>query len=136
LRAATRRRMIPPVDVEPLKQRGKAVIEALWSVEFSTNVGSFGAGVVVLETGRVLGGDSSFIYIGKFHVDKSIVHLEVESSRYNMVVQLPSIFGNLNKFTLRVSGPVNANEVILVGHVVEHPTLEVKVHAIRRAELP
>ena len=35
------------------------MLEALWSVEFVSNVNDSGAGVVVLETGRILGGDSA-----------------------------------------------------------------------------
>ncbi len=38
------------------------MLEALYGVEFTSNMNYGGYGVVVLETGRILGGDSSFVY--------------------------------------------------------------------------
>ncbi len=43
-------------------------IEALWTVEFISNLQVFGSGVVVLETGRVFGGDAQYYYLGDFDV--------------------------------------------------------------------
>ena len=34
------------------------MLEALWSIEFVSNDGNFGAGVVVLEAGHVFGEDA------------------------------------------------------------------------------
>lgn len=42
------------------------MIEALWSVEFMSNLQGAGAGVAVFETGRVLGGDAGYTYVGKY----------------------------------------------------------------------
>lgn len=42
------------------------MLEALWSVEFQSSFGLQGNGVVVFETGRVFGGDSTMIYVGNF----------------------------------------------------------------------
>lgn len=42
------------------------MLEALLSVEFVSNVQGSGAGVVVIETGRILGVDSSYLYVGKY----------------------------------------------------------------------
>jgi T3SS negative regulator,GrlR len=112
------------------------MIEALWSVEFSSNVGFIGAGVVVIETGRVLGGDSGFMYVGNVRVEQSTVHIDVKVSRYSDVLTLPSIFGSLQTFHLKVSGPLNATNISFTGHVVENPALQIKVNAVRRAELP
>lgn len=36
------------------------MIEALWSVEFVAANGNYGGGVVIFESGRIFGGDSSF----------------------------------------------------------------------------
>ena len=41
-------------------------LEALWSVEFRSNLGNLGGGVVMFKTGRVLGGDGSFYFLGDF----------------------------------------------------------------------
>ena len=44
------------------------MIEALWSVDFSTNLGMHGFGIAVFETKRILGGDSGMIYVGSYEV--------------------------------------------------------------------
>jgi len=41
-------------------------IEALWAVNFSTQLGFSGSGVAVFETGRIFGGDSLYYYIGDY----------------------------------------------------------------------
>jgi hypothetical protein len=42
-------------------------LEALWTAEFIAEEGT-GAGVVIFETGRILGDDSSYYYLGRFEV--------------------------------------------------------------------
>lgn len=49
------------------------MIEALWSAEFTSNVGNFGAGVAVLETDRILGGDSQYYYVGNYQIVNGIL---------------------------------------------------------------
>jgi hypothetical protein len=41
--------------------------EALWTMEFITEEGT-GAGVVIFETGRLLGDDFSYYYLGRFEL--------------------------------------------------------------------
>ena len=43
-------------------------VEALWSVSFQSNFGMRGDGIVVFESGRVLGGDSVMIYTGHYRI--------------------------------------------------------------------
>ena len=112
------------------------MIEALWSLEFLSNKNSVGAGIAVIETGRVLGGDSAFMYVGNIRVEHSTVHADILVIRYSNVMGMRSIFDPLTKFNLKVSGPLSATDILLTGHVVEQPTLQIQVHAIRRAELP
>jgi hypothetical protein len=56
------------------------MLEALWSVSFQSNaqLGPMGGtGVVVFETGRVFGGDSTMIYTGKFRVVNDVIEADI-----------------------------------------------------------
>ena len=47
-------------------------IGALWTVEFENPSNHYeGAGIAVFETGRILGGDSFFYYVGTFSIEKN-----------------------------------------------------------------
>jgi len=77
------------------------MLEALWSVEFVSNLGIFGAGVVVFETERVFGGDSQYYYLGTCQVKYDNVEAEIEVTHYTG--QKFSIFGPLEKFKVKVN---------------------------------
>ncbi len=110
------------------------MIEALYGVEFVSNMNSAGYGVVVFETGRILGGDSSFVFIGNYEVKSNVLHAKVKCTNDRGV--LPSIFGNIKEFNLELEGTPNRNEFILQGHMLEDQTKKISIKLTRRAELP
>lgn len=73
------------------------MLEAMWGVEFGSNQDG-GYGVVILETGRILGGDSSFTYIGSYETVGGNVTAKIKCT--NNRNTLVSIFGNLKEFNL------------------------------------
>lgn len=115
------------------------MLEALWSVEFLSNagnVGNFGAGVVVLETQRVFGGDSNYFYVGnyEYNVGTHEVTANLEVTHY--AGQPHSIFGSLTQFHLELVGVAARAQFEFQGLLVEQPALLLRVKMIRRAELP
>ena len=110
------------------------MIEALYGVEFVSNMNNGGYGVAVLETGRILGGDSSFVFVGKYEVKNGIAHANVKCTNDREMLQ--SIFGDLKEFNLQLEGTPNESEFILQGHMLENPEMKVGVKLTRRAELP
>lgn len=110
------------------------MIEALYGVEFVSNMNDGGYGVVVLETGRVLGGDSSFVFIGDYEVKDGIVYAKVKCTNDRNMLQ--SIFGDIKEFNLNLEGKHAHNEFILQGHMIENPAMKIGVKLTRRAELP
>jgi hypothetical protein len=111
------------------------MLEALYGLEFVSSVNIGGYGVVVLETGRVLGGDSSFIFIGSYEVKNGVVSAQITCTNDRNV--LGSIFGSVNVFNVCLTGkPDNYNEFTLAGSMVEDPLKTIQVTFTRRAELP
>lgn len=112
------------------------MIEALWSVDFSSNFGLQGSGVVVLETGRALGGDSSMMYVGNYAVSHDgILNGELHVTTYSRPSNMQSVVG-LDNFHLLISGKADALAMTLTGKVREDPARTISISARRRAELP
>ena len=112
------------------------MLEALWTVEFGSNLGNFGAGVAIFETGRILGGDSSFTYEGSYCVNDGSISAEIEVKKHSETLNMQSVFGPLSQFHLKLVGPANPNRICLRGIVVENPSLQIVINGVRRAELP
>ena len=114
------------------------MLEALWSVTFQSNVpiqNNAGGGVAVLETGRVLGGDAQFTYIGSYRSPRpELIEAEIECVSYREGGV--SIFGPLKKFHLKLQGKPDRNRFLLRGVVVEQPQMQIAIELVRRAELP
>ena len=110
------------------------MIEALYGIEFLSNEGNGGHGVVVLETGRILGGDSSFVFVENYEVNNGTITADVKCTNDRQTLQ--SIFGDINEFNLHLEGTTNHNEFVLQGHMVENPSMQISVKLTRRAELP
>lgn len=110
------------------------MVEALWSVKFLANTSAFGSGVVVLETGRILGGDTNFVYVGSYNIANGVATADVDVTLYGD--DSFSVFGPANKLRLTLSG-VPAHEFFkMTGHVAGRPELRLVVEFTRRAELP
>lgn len=112
------------------------MIEALYGVTFKfNNTQDSGAGVAVLETNRVLGGDSGFTYIGDYKVENNTFYANVEVTNENG--HLPSASG-INHYNLVLSGPhdQSCKKFVLTGHVQGQPQITATVTLTRRAELP
>jgi len=113
------------------------MIEALWSVEFETNLNMVGNGVVVFENGRMFGGDSAMIYIGSYDIaHDSVIHCKIKVDKFaDYTVEMASSLG-LDSFNLEVAGKIDPKKMDLIGHVVEDPSRKITIHAIHRAYLP
>lgn len=111
------------------------MLEALWSVEFQSSFGMHGTGIAVFETGRVLGGDSTMIYVGSFRVENGTIDSEINVKKYSHVPGMTPVVG-LDNFNLKVTGKPDAKEMLLSGYVVEDPSRKITIKAVRRAELP
>lgn len=110
------------------------MIEALYGIEFASNVNDGGYGVVVLETGRILGGDSSFVLVGSYEVRNGVVSADVKCTNDRKLLR--SIFGDLDEFNLHLEGTPEYDGFILQGHMIENPSMRLEVKLTRRAELP
>lgn len=110
------------------------MLEAMYGVEFVSNQNDGGYGVVILETGRILGGDSSFVFVGSYEVKNGIVQANVRCTNDRNLLQ--SVFGDIQEFNLNLKGTPEYKGFKLVGHMVENPAMQIEIKLTRRAELP
>jgi hypothetical protein len=110
------------------------VIQALWSVEFVNNQFYFGGGVVVLASGKALGGDSNYYYKGEYELrTDGVFNARVEVTHY--FGALSTIFGPVEKLTLVLGGNVERDHFLAEGHVEGNPEARITIRFTRRAEL-
>ena len=100
------------------------MLEAMYGIEFVSN-NDGGYGVAIFETGRIFGGDSSFVYVGDYTLEHGVLRVNVKCT--NDRGSLPSIFGNIKEFNLRLEGQPEHREFILQGHMVEDQTKKIGV---------
>lgn len=110
------------------------MIEALWSVEFASNINIFGTGVVVFETGRIFGGDAQYYYTGKYEIKNGLLVGNLNVTHYGG--EPWSVFGNNSNFSLNLSGQPNDPTFEVTGTLVEDPSKNILIRLTKRAELP
>jgi hypothetical protein len=117
-------------------------LEALWSLLFAAgNTPSVSAGVVVLETGRIFGGDSWYYYTGSYEGRSGKLAARVTITHYAGPIGSP-LLGN------RLQGSVELTEtergtdgdghrtISLNGRLVENPSQILVARLTWRAALP
>ena len=110
------------------------MVEAMYGLEFISNSNDGGYGVAILETGRILGGDSSFVYVGTYEVKNGLLTAKVKCTNDRNLMQ--SIFGDIREFNLHLEGKPEYEKFILQGYMIENPSMKIGVKLTRRAELP
>jgi T3SS negative regulator,GrlR len=110
-------------------------LEALWAVTFGTGQES-GSGVIVFETNRLFGGDTSFYYVGHYDHNRrdQTISGEVEVTRHGSLQRF--LFPGWDGGRVRLSGQLSEPEMILTGHLVEDPQQRIAVHCRHLHDLP
>ncbi|MGK0299052.1 MAG: hypothetical protein ACI9XC_002678 [Gammaproteobacteria bacterium] len=102
----------------------------IWSVTFSSHILEF-KGVLILEDGRILGGDENFIYSGRYKIKDTEIKMKVRVKKYNKYLKtlLP------NEYILSLHGEVNDNKLQLIGNPDIKKNMEIKAIAFKQSEL-
>ena len=118
-------------------------IEALWAVYFDDTHNPFGlipgminAGVVVIESGRIFGGDSQFFYLGTVEVDSSDLSARIMVSHFNGPGTTAFGENASEPFEVEVEG--RRDEDVISGEMWQctRPAERLKITFRRLADLP
>lgn len=106
------------------------MIEGLWTVEFRTNAGTSGGGVVILRDSKVAGGDTGYYYMGSYSVDDGNIQAVLEIKRYR--AGHVSVFGAADRLQLALSGKTDGSSMDLSGRVAG---IQISVRGTKRESL-
>ncbi len=101
------------------------VIQAgTYKAEFETQLGA-GCGVVVIEAGRIRGGDSAMFYIGTYREEGNAISAKVQVGRHTVVPTIENVFG-LDNIEVEFSGSVVGGSLSLRGTSNVAPGIEMR----------
>lgn len=98
-------------------------IDGLWTVEFGSNEGISGGGVVVFQNGKIVGGDATHFYLGEYTLDGSKLKATLKVSPF--IAGAQSVFKTVGRdHILDLVGSLTSEEqAIAQGAVREAPQL-------------
>ena len=108
-------------------------MDGLWVVEFSSSLGLFGRGVMILNGQRILGGDVGYYYSGKCTFDGCNIQGEVDAIRFDPDVI--SVFGDIESFTLSLHGTIQGTDFRAQATSDTFPNLQMEVKGSKKEDL-
>ena len=106
------------------------MIDGLWTVVFRAGQVSSG-GVVVLQAGKVMGGDCWYYYTGTYIEEAGQLKAKLRIQAF--VPNAVTVFGMAaGQFDLDVAGSVMATEISAVGTTTLHPGLRLQMKMVKR----
>ena len=107
------------------------MIDGLWTVVFRAGQVSSG-GVVVLQSGRAMGGDCWYYYVGSYTLDNAQIKAKLHVKAF--VPNAVTVFGMAaGEFDLDIVGTVANNEISAVGTTPLYSSLRLQMKMVRRA---
>ena len=104
--------------------------DGLYKVEFRTQGGS-GSGVVVLQGGKVRGGDSGLYYAGTFAENGDQITAQVATNRHT--AGIGSVFGR-DRVNISLKGTAKGESAQMTGTAVEAPGVTFQASMTRIAD--
>jgi T3SS negative regulator,GrlR len=109
-------------------------MQGLWTVEFGSTTGQFGAGVVVFQDGHILGGDNGYFYTGTYiQTGPRVFHATIDITAF--VEGIESVFSTLGKnLKLRLVGILaeDGSNATAQGALSELPQSRLGVKLVKR----
>lgn len=109
------------------------MIEALWTLKFGLYGVQEGAGIMVLDAGRIVGGDSGFSFVGTYTIQDEKLTAKVHVKRHS---RFSVNILEIDEFDLVITGVAESKQLRLLGEIVGQPGAVVQILATRDCELP
>lgn len=111
-------------------------VEALWTVEIPDAKGGWiNGGVVVLETGRIFGGDSFYYFLGSYDVCGGSVSGTLNVTHYNGP-QSTTWGDYAAKLSVKFNMKVEETVATGTGERLDKPGMRLPIRLTKRADLP
>lgn len=119
-------------------------VEGMWqfqSASFEDPENLVWGGIVILESGRVFGGDSVMAYHGSYEVDRGVIIADVRCWTWNTEIpeeQMANVFGMTGPidYQVRLEGSHDGNKIEGAIWPVADPSLKLVAAMKKIADLP
>jgi hypothetical protein len=105
----------------------------IYYVIFKSHTGRFGDGLVVMDNGKIHGGDQRYLYRGSYKTDGPAVEADIQVSYYRG--EAKSVLGPMAKFKLNLSGKATNEAFTVSGHVFGQSQLAITIEGQKQADL-
>ena len=105
----------------------------LWTIDFLSTINLVGSGVLIMNHGRILGGDEGFYYAGSYNTSHNEIFAEIKVTRFKS--DHISVFGNIGQFTLDFKGTLQDRTLEGRASVKTNPTLKIQIKGTKKEEL-
>jgi hypothetical protein len=109
------------------------MVEGFWIVQYEGVQGN-GGGVIVFMKGRVLGGDTGYVYTGTYQTDEKVITARVLVR--NFLPDVPSVVGVKGDFELSLKGNVDGQVMKASATLVGQAGAGIVVKLTRVSDLP
>jgi hypothetical protein len=113
---------------------GDRMVEGVYSAHFLSNADQYGEGIVVVDGGRIHGGDLDHVYIGKYTLVNNEFSATLDVANYSG--KFSSVLGPLAQYRLTLSGVVKkAQDITICGKIDERPDLSIQINLHKVSQL-
>ena len=109
------------------------MFNGLWTIDFISTMNRFGSGVLVVNEGKLLGGDNGFYYEGNYNIEGDTIQGKVTVTRFNE--NIISIFGNIDNYSLSFRGQIKKDTMEAVASIENMPDLKVRVVCKKKVDI-
>jgi hypothetical protein len=109
------------------KQAARLGVDGVYSAHFLSNANQYGEGIVVVDGGRIHGGDLDHVYSGKYSLTDNEFSARLDVSNHSG--NFSSVLGHLAQYRLTLNGKVKKQQDITCrGKVEGRPDLVIQVN--------
>jgi hypothetical protein len=107
-------------------------MNGLWTIEFASPLGRAGSGIIVLNEGRLLGGDASYYYSGEYTIEGDVIQGRAHINRFDP--NGISVLGNIDHYSLDFTGTIDNDSFTGVASLVDRPEMQVRVRCTKKED--
>lgn len=109
-------------------------VDGTYMLEFRSSRGGLGFGMVVLDQGKINGGNQGYAYRGRYvYLEPAALRAQLHITRWSQ--EASSVFGPLESFTLAAEAELDSLGFHGEGQVQDKEELTVSIHGQRIAPL-
>ena len=103
-----------------------STVEGVYAASFLSNLNQYGQGIIVLDGGRIHGGDLDYAYTGKYSFTDNDIVATVDVANYSG--GFTSVMRDLPHYRLTLNGRIKAHEMTVSGEVEGRPDLKIQIN--------